>query len=73
MKKRIISVLLALCLCAALLPTTALATDYAIYSKEPVVFQVSGDVLGALKSDSSLWTWGRNSNGAVGNGKGFEN
>lgn len=73
MKKRIISVLLALCLCTALLPTTALATDYAIYSKEPVVFQVSGDVLGTLKSDNSLWTWGRNSNGAVGNGKGFEN
>lgn len=73
MKKRIISVLLALCLCAALLPTSALATDYAIYSKEPVVFQVSGDVLAALKNDNSLWTWGRNSNGAVGNGKGFEN
>lgn len=77
MKKRVISMILALCLCATLLPTTAQAwsIDYndfkSIYSKEPVVFHVSGYVMAALKSDNSLWTWGLNYDGAVGNGKGF--
>lgn len=77
MKKRIISMLLAVCLCVTLLPSTAQAVFYTLYDcnsaydKEPVVFHVSSYVMAALKSDNSLWTWGGNYQGAVGNGKGF--
>ena len=77
MKKRITSVLLALCLCAALLPTTAQAVFYTLYDcnsaydKEPVVFHVSSYVMAALKSDNSLWTWGGNSKELWVTGKGL--
>lgn len=70
MKKRLFCFLLSVALCFSVaLPVFA---NDSIYSLQPTVFQTEGDAYAVLKNDNSLWAWGCNSKGGVGNGNGFE-